>query len=184
MEIFGLLRSFSEICKAFTKPIENMSRIITEFADGSYLEYDRGAFDNWCVYLSRPNVARYAPKDYQYFKRLHEYSLTHGAKKVYDDFVSIYDKTTKTLSSEVLAFIKDLTKSYGTDEINVSIDFSIIYMGMVAEENKENTKLGKRVKRLGVYQVLIDEMDYNSAANFSRGKKWRELDEICKSKGF
>ena len=81
-------------------------------------------------------------------------------------------------------YIKEIAKSYGTDEIRVAIDFSIIYMGMVAEENKAFTKLGKRVKRLGVYQVLIDRMDYNTAANFSRGRKWRELDEICKSKGF
>lgn len=161
-----------------------MGQIVTKFSDGSYLEFDSGSFDDWCVYLSRPNVPRYAPKDYQYFKRLHEYSLAHGAKKLYDDFVRIYDKTTKQCTDEVFSFIKEISKGYGTDEISVAIDFSIIYMGMVAEENKAFTKLGKRVKRLGVYQVLMDGMDYNIAANFSRGKKWRELDDICRTKGF
>lgn len=161
-----------------------MGQIVTQFSDGSYLEYDTGSFDDWCVYLSRPNALRYAPKDCQYFERLHEYSLTHGAKKLYDDFVSIYNETTKVRSNGVFDYIKEIAKSYGTDEISVAIDFSILYMGMVAEENKARTKLGKRVKRLGVHQVLIDGMDYNTAANFSKGKKWRELDEICKSKGF
>ncbi len=161
-----------------------MGQVVTTFADGSYLEYDKGSFDDWCVYLSRPNETRFAPKDYQYFRRLHEYSLKHGARKLYDDFVSIYDKTTKNRSDDVFNYIKEISKTYGSDEIRVAIDFSIIYMGMVAEENKAFTRLGKRVKRLGVYQVLIDGLDYNTAANFSRGKKWRELDEICKSKGF
>ena len=54
----------------------------------------------------------------------------------------------------------------------------------IAEENKEFTKLGKRIKRLGVHQVLKERMHYNEAANFSKGKKWKELNEICSSKGF
>lgn len=28
-----------------------MGRIVTTFSDGSKLEYDKGAFDDWCVYL-------------------------------------------------------------------------------------------------------------------------------------
>ena len=90
-----------------------MGQTVTTFSDGSYLEYDRGSFDDWCVYLSRPNETRYAPKDYQYFKRLREYSLTHGAKKLYDDFVRIYDKTTKVRSNDVFDFIKEIAKGYG-----------------------------------------------------------------------
>ena len=55
---------------------------------------------------------------------------------------------------------------------------------MVAEENKAFSKLGKRIKRPGVYQVLQENIDYNTAANFSRGRKWRELSEICAQRGF
>ena len=67
---------------------------------------------------------------------------------------------------------------------NLILDFSIIYMGMVAEENKAFTKLGKRVKRLGVHQVLVDKLNYNDAASFSRGKKWYDISEECNQKGF
>lgn len=49
-----------------------MGRIVTTFSDGSKLEYDKGAFDDWCVYLTRPSISKYAPKDFQYFHQ--EYS--------------------------------------------------------------------------------------------------------------
>ena len=56
--------------------------------------------------------------------------------------------------------------------------------GMIAEENKVNMILKKRIKRLGVYQVLMDNFPPSEAANFSKGKGWRELDSIMKAKGF
>lgn len=161
-----------------------MATLIKTFKDGSILEYDRGQFDDWCVYLTRPNVERYAPRDFQYFKRLTEYSALFGEDKVYNDFVKIYNLTDKTLRQSVLDEIERVSASYGDKCLDVAIDFTIIYMGMIAEENKAYTKLGKRVKRLGVYQVLKKELSYNQAANFSRGKKWRELDELCKQRGF
>jgi hypothetical protein len=55
---------------------------------------------------------------------------------------------------------------------------------MIAEENKENTKLGKRIKRLGMYQTLVEKLDPFLAANFSRGMKWQEIDEECHKRGF
>lgn len=161
-----------------------MGQILTKFDDGSYLEYDWGGFDKWCVYLKRPNEVRYPPKDVDYFSRLKKYAETHGAQKVYDDFVSIYNKTTKEVSDAVFADIKELAKGYGADETDLAIDFSIMYMGMIAEENKARTMLGKRIKRLGVHQVLIEGMDYSEAANYSRGMGWRFIDKECKTRGF
>ena len=60
----------------------------------------------------------------------------------------------------------------------------MIYLGMVAEENKAGAVLKKRIKRLGMYQILFDNMSAYEAANFSRGKKVAELDPLCSSKGF
>lgn len=161
-----------------------MGNIIVNFEDGSFLEYDRGSFDDWCVYLNRPNERRYPPKDYQYFERLKDYSLKYGSQTIYDDFIKIYEETSKSLSHNIFDLIKEISKKYGSDSNDIAIDFSIIYMGMVAEENKAYTRLGKRVKRLGVYQVLFEDLSPNEAANFSKGKKWREIDEICMTKGF
>ena len=34
-----------------------MGQLIKSFVDGSYLEYDRGSFDDWCVYLTKSSGA-------------------------------------------------------------------------------------------------------------------------------
>lgn len=57
-------------------------------------------------------------------------------------------------------------------------------MAMISEEQKEHTKLGKRIKRLGIHKLLIEGIPVNKAANFMRGMKWREIDKICLKLGF
>lgn len=49
--------------------------IIKEFKDESFLEYDRGSFDAWCVYYTNTQGIRKAPKDIDYFKNLYQFSL-------------------------------------------------------------------------------------------------------------
>ena len=61
-----------------------MGRIVTTFSDGSKLEYDKGAFDDWCVYLTRPSISKYAPKDFQYFQRLVDYGTKYGFDNLYE----------------------------------------------------------------------------------------------------
>lgn len=66
-----------------------------------------------------------------------------------------------------------------------AIVFTIIYLGMVAEENKIGyKKLGKRIKRLGIHQVLYDRYSPAAAASFSRGLPWTRIDNECKLRGF
>ncbi len=54
---------------------------------------------------------------------------------------------------------------------------TIIYAGMVTEETKKNSPLKKRKKRVGMHQLLIEKYLPESAAVFSKGRKWRELDQ-------
>lgn len=161
-----------------------MAQITTTFSDGSQLEYDNGKFDSWCVYLTRPNVPRFAPRDFQYFTDLKQYAKDYGRDTIYNDFVSVYDRTTSTLSNYVFEHIKTICSKYGDNALDISITLSIIYMGMVAEENKAYAKLKKRIKRLGVYQVLYLNMSPMTAANFSRGKGWKDLAVLCNEYGF
>lgn len=161
-----------------------MGNLIKKFSDNSVLEYDQGRFDKWCIYLTRPNIPKYAPQDYQYFRQLHFYGKKYGFVTLYKDYVEIYNLTSKTIAPTILNKITELSIKYGEDQIEIDIVFTILYAGMVAEENKTNTKLGKRVKRLGVYQVLIEGINEGIAANFSRGKKWTEIAEECRKRGF
>ena len=66
----------------------------------------------------------------------------------------------------------------------MEIWLNVLYAGMIAEENKKNAILKKRIKRLGMYQVLIEQMPPEQAAVFSKGKKWKELDQLMATKGF
>lgn len=110
--------------------------------------------------------------------------LTIHGSQIYSDFVSIYDTTTKSIEQSVLDFISNLTSKYGKDNLEIDILFTILYAGMIAEENKSYTKLGKRVKRLGMHQVLVEKLPAHIAANFSKGKNWYEIAKECEQRGF
>jgi hypothetical protein len=143
--------------------------------------FDTGRFDGYCVYLeSRKGLN--APSDVMYFSRLQQ--LDEKYDTIYDDFVEIYDLTTKVISPEVLKLIEEIAGSYPQDYREIQIWLTVIYAGMVAEENKQGTILGKRIKRLGMYQMLVNSDNPYTAANFSRGKKWKELDELMTKYGF
>lgn len=159
-------------------------QLIQNFPDGSLLLFDDGAFDPWCVYLQRPQQPRYAPKDIEYFSRLNELAAVYGNQKVYRDFVAIYARTAQNIDPSVLKMIHELAAGYAQHRLDAEILFTILYAGMVAEENRNNALLKKRIKRLGIHQLLLEDFTPQQAATFSRGKKWNELDRMCKARGF
>ncbi|NNC85059.1 MAG: hypothetical protein HKN75_03190 [Bacteroidia bacterium] len=160
------------------------ARLIKKVIDGSVIAFDKGTFDEWCVFLQRPHLKRYAPKDTEYFSALKEMGTAHGPDTIYKDFVYVYRKTTHEIDAHVTSLITRLSHKYKSDSLMFDIWMSVIYGGMIAEENKENAILKKRIKRLGMHQVLVEGMEPKLAANFSKGMKWGEIDKICKEKGF
>ena len=58
-----------------------MGQRIKTFSDGSFLEYDRGSFDDWCVYLTKPDGNRKPPRDMDYFKQLQNLASIMVLKK-------------------------------------------------------------------------------------------------------
>ena len=161
-----------------------MPELIREFPDGSRVEYDRGSFDDWCVYLTRPNVPRYAPKDIEYFTFFKNMSEIYVDNDVYRDYVQIYDMTNHQIEGGIFNHITELSQQYNGQALDFDIYLTIVYAAMVAEENKRNTRLGKRVKRLGMCQVLVENEEPQIAANFSKGMGWREIARICDERGF
>lgn len=161
-----------------------MARLIKRFSDASLLEFDRGNFDEWCIFLTRPTHPRFAPRDWQYFTRLQQMAESYGAAKVYADFAAIFDATGKLLDPELLARITATSHDYTQDILRADIVFTLLYAGMVAEENKAFAPLGKRIKRLGVFQVVMEDMPPQEAATFSVGRPWQELARLCAERGF
>jgi len=159
--------------------------IVKEFNDGSFLEYNRGSFDGWCVFYTNTEGIRKAPKDTDYFKDLYQFSLKYGVDKLYYDYVKIYDRTERIINEDVLIYITQIANEYDEQDIlEIDIMFSILYMAMISEENKKNSRLGKRIKRLGIYSLLKENNTIEGAATFMTGMGWRDIDKLCIERGF
>lgn len=148
------------------------------------VEFDQGAFDSWCVYLTRLNKPKYAPKDIEYFSKLHDLGKIYGENRIYSDFVEFYNLTTSSVDNAVLSLITSISEKYNQHAEEIDVWFTIIYAGMVAEENKANAKLKKRIKRLAMHQIFIEGVKPMIAANFSKDRKWQELDKLMLLRGF
>lgn len=146
--------------------------------------FDQGKFDRWCVYIVEPNEYRKAPMDTEYFSDLLSISKHYPRDKVYRDFLAIYKPTTEKIDPIILLTINKIVESY-REEHQTLIEqwLTVIYAGMIAEENKENAILKKRIKHLGIYQVLRQGMPPVEAAEFSKNKPWKVLDTIMKEFG-
>ena len=116
---------------------------IKEFQDGSYLEYAAGNFDQWCVYMVNPSKNfRRPPLDVDYFGFLREQAKIFGSQKIYDDFVSIYNLTSNQVEGTVLDYIRKISLAgYGEKWLEFEKVYTILYMGMIAEENKAVSKV-------------------------------------------
>lgn len=160
-----------------------MGRLIKKFPNGAFLEYDNGSFDSWCIYYVS-GALRKAPKDAKYFERLAQLGKTYGVKRVYGDFVWLYQRTGKAVDGRVLESISRMAASYDGDALAADVVFSILYLGMIAEENKRNTRLGKRIKRLGVHLLLQDGYPAEEAAGYLTGMRAKDIAALCEARGF
>ncbi len=161
-----------------------MAQLIKIIRGNNKVEFDKGLFDDWCVYLTRAGTARYAPRDTEYFEVLQHLGRQHGHANIYNSFLLFYQHATKHIDNHLLELITTISNGFYSDAIEMDIWFTVIYAGMVAEENKANAILKKRIKRLGMHQLLLENKSPGFAANFSKGKKWKELDLLMKQKGF
>jgi hypothetical protein len=161
-----------------------LPRLIRQYSDGLSVEFDSGNFDDFCVFVRDDKGSRYAPLDTEYFKQLLDFSQRVGNEKMYADFLRVYDATTDNVTNESLRLIEEIAMDYEPERVLFARTLTIIHMGMVAEINKKFTKLGKRIKRLGVHKLLVEGASIDEAANFMRGMNWKEIDNLCRDRGF
>lgn len=167
----------------------NGVKILKTFSDNEYMYFNKGNFDDYCVYITK-NGKHKAPKDIDYFSVIsyivNTYEKTNEVSKmIYDDFVDIYNNTGKKIEEGILNNLIDkISLKYGNYSLLMNKCFSILYLGMIAEENKAYTVLGKKIKRLGMHMLLIEKFSPEVSANYSKGKKARDLLELCKTYGF
>jgi len=155
-----------------------MKRLIAQLNPTTKIIYDQGKFDNWCVYLIE-NSKKYAPTDADCFKEILNLSKKYSSEQLYKLFLIIYRHTHLSIDLKVMEIIRNIADSFQPeDNFTIRKWFTVIYASMIAENKKENAKLGKRIKHLGIYQLLIENFTPEQAANFSKGKSWKELDEL------
>lgn len=157
---------------------------ILTFEDNTQLKYEQGNFDEWCVYYYDENGKKRALRDVEYFRQLKWLSLKFGAERIYKDYVQIYNNTHKEIEPQTVDLISAIASQYEDSKLEVKKVFSELYMTMISEENKKNTKLGKRIKRLGVYVLLLEGKNEQEAANFLRGLGAEEISQMCITRGF
>lgn len=148
------------------------------------IAFGRGRFDSWCVFIKRPDKQWHAPRDRQVFGFFAKQAVVFGNERIYRDFVRIFERTGSELDAVLLHEIDVISNGYGEKGPDFNLWFTVIYAGMVAEEKKKNAVLKKRIKRLGMHQLLMEGFSPEKAARFSRGKKDWMLDLICRRRGF
>ncbi len=164
---------------------EPLSEVDFAYSPGR-IYFSRGRFDAYCVWVSRPNTERYAPKDVDYFKGLKTLGERHGFQKAYKFFHLLFllVKLEKNVTYSGLGVIQGYVQPwFGEDAVLAELVFFCLYFGMVAEEKKRHTKLGAHIKHLGVHQILVQKLPVEVAANFSKGKRWQEILGECRKWG-
>jgi hypothetical protein len=155
-----------------------VERLVSILNNEAKVVFDTGRFDEWCVYFVDKKT-RYAPKDIDYLTGLKILSLKYQTEKLYSAFSVVYNHTYSVIDEKLIEIIKNISSTFlPEDQFEIEKWFTIIYAGMIAENNKHKTRLGKRIKHLAIHQLLIQNYTPEEAANFSRGKNWQELDLI------
>lgn len=155
-----------------------------KFSNGNEVYFSDGQFDKFCVYVRKAGYEPHAPTDIEYFDRAHILALKHGIEQWYKDFCIIYSYVNKTIYEEVFNIISEISKKYNEDSVEMETLFATLYFAMVAEENKKYAILKKKIKRLGIHMLLMENCTSEYAANYSRGKDWKWIDNECKIRGF
>lgn len=163
-------------------------RLFVNLPTGYKISFGPGKFDEWCIYFENVDSGLVLfPKDLEYFTSLDTIGYSYNHSDLYEDFVTLYNMTgdEEQAKPEVMEWIYSTAEEkYKTFKHKIINIFAILYAGMVAEERKENKVLGKRIKRLGVYQTLIERQGAHYAANYSRGMKADKLITECEQRGF
>lgn len=151
--------------------------------NGFVIYYYRGRIDNWCVYVlkSKNKGLRWTPKDKEYFRWLQVQGKKYGNDKVYEDFLKLYDVIDKDTSfEEVVNITREINKGYPK---KFHYWWVILALTLIAEENKKFAPLGKKVKLLGVYNILKEGYSVAKTTQYMKGMKWYELEDLLIERG-
>ena len=148
------------------------------FEDGEETFFNEGKIDEWKVSL-RKGWRYWSPRDVDYFNELYSLGERYGFEFTYAVFLyvcySVYPckwNGIDRIRFERVCKIADA--HFEEDTLKL---WMTLYLTMLAEENKKNTKLGKTIKNLAVYKILLLGEDIETVAGEMYGKRHYMLQE-------
>lgn len=151
------------------------------FKDDTYIRFGNGSIDNYAVIYVKNRKSNFY-KDRCYFKKIKKLANKYGVEKVWVDFEKIADVVKYRIDVKDIALIEKISMSYDKS-FKVFKLFCYLYMTMIAEECKANAILGKDIKRLGIYNILFDNMSILKVTTYMKGVDYKTLRKEMIEKG-
>jgi hypothetical protein len=156
-----------------------------EFSNRQRIEFRQGKFDSWCVYVVHGSGSEKNPLDKELFQELITFGSICGNFRIYTEIIQVYTLSRKDIEREVLNKIVEISNRHEIKNIeSIKILYTKFYYAFVAEENRARTVLGKRVKMLGIYQIMLENFSPEDTANFSKGMTGKAIADLCTVRGF
>lgn len=171
----------------FNGNVNNKEEIVT--VNNYHFWFDRGRFDEWCVHCQKPDGSMWFAYDREYLSWIRNMAKFHGVDKVYNDFVTVYNSVDYYFDmKEGYETVCEVASHYKSKE-STEHWWTYFWMAMVAEERKENAIVGKRIKRLAVYNLLFDDYKMSYVLKYMNTRynpsmDWMVLDRLCYERGF
>ena len=152
-------------------------------ADFQSMEFDSRSKYKWFVYFDQANADRQHTGYVENLRELQNFATKYPSERIYRDFVKIYDATEININPNTLDLIAEISESYDDDAGEINYLFTIIYFAMLSEQNQKDKQLGKRIKRLAIYQALFDKVQAEEVRYYAP-RKWWLIDAQCSQRGF
>ncbi|MCQ2375608.1 MAG: hypothetical protein MJ069_06905 [Salinivirgaceae bacterium] len=136
------------------------------------------------VYLKRPNRDGFFASPEHCFAKLVKLRDIFGGQRLYDTFVTIYDRLSTRIDEDVLRYIYMESLQYPKHQMEFDMLMTIFYASMVADEDHPSAMMKKRIKRLSVHQLLIENANCVDIDRFNSSHNWAEIEEMCSNLGF
>lgn len=166
-------------------PLENImnSREFRNIGMGMTIFFGKGKYDDWCAYIGvmqpNGNMLCSMPSDKVYFEMVSILAGQFGVDAIYDDIKHIFEQTRKELDGSLLDNIYRMSLQYVGAQEMAYATLMMLYYGMVAEENRPGTYLGRSVKMNGIHSLLKGGRSIETAASECRDKSWRDIQSEC-----
>lgn len=168
-------------------------RNVINYSDGSQYCYQNGKKDAWQVVYINKSGQQHIYFDKEYLDALRGLGEKYGVKALYSLFNIIFElvennalchdgKPKPTYEELVICHnvAQVINNKITVPGVDVKKLLDCLYLTMISEWYYKGSILHHRVKRLAVYQVLLQSLAPKKAANFSRGKSVKELKALMK----